>query len=548
MAQHSRTPRRGANPPARRVRRPVFTDAPRELVVIAQPEAIAHVAAAAAAPPAALAAAPAPAAALSAVLANAGATMQPLFGIAAPLFPPAPATPGTTAPASPAAGPPGAAPDLAHFYTVYAPDAELDALAAALRGQDTVAAAFIKPPATPPVWRVPATPAAAPVWRVAAAPAAAPPAATPDLNARQEYLDAPPGGVGARAAWLLPGGKGAGVQIIDVEGEWQLTHEDLQANMGGLIGGTPPNDQHWRDHGTAVVGIINGAENGFGITGIAPDATRRVISIFPGGNSASAIRQAADALNPGDIILTELHRPGPRFGFAGRLDQRGFIAIEWWPDDLAAIWYASTRGVLVVEPAGNGGENLDHPIYDANPPPPNGPFPPWWRNPFRRNPLDSNAIVVGAGAPPPGTHGQDHGPDRSRLAFSNWGALIDAQAWGREVTTTGYNDLQGGSEDVWYTDVFSGTSSASPIVVGALASLQGLAKAQDLGPVLPQQARALLRGTGSAQQDGPNGPVAQNIGNRPDIAALFAAIAPAPPTVGRPAGRARGARTRVPTS
>ena len=89
------------------------------------------------------------------------------------------------------------------------------------------------------------------------------------------------------------------------------------------------------------------------------------------------------------------------------------------------------------------------------------------------------AIVVGAGAPPPGTHGRDHGPDRSRLDFSNWGALIDAQGWGREVTTCGYGDLQGGTnEDLWYTDTFSGTSSASPIVTGAIACVQGMAKAQ----------------------------------------------------------------------
>ncbi|MEK8170065.1 hypothetical protein NKH77_10840 [Streptomyces sp. M19] len=43
----------------------------------------------------------------------------------------------------------------------------------------------------------------------------------------------------------------------------------------------------------------------------------------------------------------------------------------------------------------------------------------------------------GAGAPPPGTHGRDHGPDRSRLEFSNYGMRLDAQGWGREVTTTG---------------------------------------------------------------------------------------------------------------
>jgi hypothetical protein len=50
-----------------------------------------------------------------------------------------------------------------------------------------------------------------------------------------------------------------------------------------------------------------------------------------------------------------------------------------------------------------------------------------------------------------------HGPDRSRLDFSKFGKAVDVQGWGREVTTCGYGDLQGGNnEDFWYTDQFSG--------------------------------------------------------------------------------------------
>jgi len=129
--------------------------------------------------------------------------------------------------------------------------------------------------------------------------------------------------------------------------------------------------------------------------------------------------------------------------------------------------------------------------------------------------------VVGAGAPPPGTHGRDNGPDRSRLDFSNWGALIDAQGWGREVTTCGYGDLQGGTnEDLWYTDTFSGTSSASPIITGTIACLQGMAKAKGRPVLTPAQVRNCLRSTGSHQQDAPGRPATQRIGNRPDLRAL----------------------------
>ena len=59
---------------------------------------------------------------------------------------------------------------------------------------------------------------------------------------------------------------------------------------------------------------------------------------------------------------------------------------------------------------------------------------------------------------------------RSRIFFSNYGKIVNVQAWGWHVTTLGYGDAQGdASEDRWYTLRFSGTSSASPIVTGAVA-------------------------------------------------------------------------------
>jgi hypothetical protein len=214
-------------------------------------------------------------------------------------------------------------------------------------------------------------------------------------------------------------------------------------------------------------------------------------------------------------MLLEIHRPGPNATGAG---QFGFIAIEWWPDDFDAIRYASSKGVIVVEAAGNGSQNLDDPVYSVRP----AGFPASWRNPFNRANRDSGAILVGAGAPPPNTHGRDWGPDRSRLDFSNYGASIDAQGWGREVTSTGYGDLQGGtSHDQWYTDQFSGTSSASPIVVGTLGCVQGALRAAGRIPLTPARARDLLRTTGSPQQDALGRPAMQRIGNRPNLRQLI---------------------------
>lgn len=394
-------------------------------------------------------------------------------------------------------------PDPSKFYKVDADDGRLDALAAALAAEGAVEAAYVKPPASPAAFLNDASPA----------PEEAPPA-TPDFTGRQGYLNAAPGGVDARWAWTQGGGRGVNVNIIDVEGAWRFSHEDLQASQGGVVGGVQSGEIGWRNHGTAVIGVFGGDLNATGITGIAPAAVTTAHSIFgPGNGSAAAIRAAASRMRAGDILLIELHRPGPRFNFAGRDDQRGYIAVEWWPDDFAAILFATSRGVIVVEAGGNGAENLDDPIYNNRP----SGFPTTWRNPFNRANPDCGAVIVGAGAPPT----LNFGPDRSRLDFSNFGACVDAQGWGRDVCTTGYGDLQGGgNEDLWYTATFSGTSSASPVVVGALACVQGILRNRGATLLTPTRARQVLRATGSPQTDAPGRPASQRIGNRPDIRAI----------------------------
>jgi hypothetical protein len=453
--------------------------------------------------------------ALERVLRKHGAAARPLFGL-----PESRARRRTSlARRAGAAG----VPDISVYYRVDAPDERLDEMAGELRRLEVVQTAYVKPPSEPPVFK-----------EAAPAPGDAPPA-TADFLSRQGYLDRAPGGVDARFAWRLEGGRGRDVRIIDIEGAWRFSHEDLAENQGGLVGGMQSDSLGWRNHGTAVVGEFGGDSNSFGVTGICPDANVSAIAIFGGLGSAAAVRTAADRLRPGDILLIELHRPGPRHGFEPRDDQSGYVAIEWWPDDFDAIRYATSKGVLVVEAAGNGGEDLDDPIYDV----PQEGFPAGWTNPYDRVNRDCGAIVVGAGAPPPGTHGRDHGPDRSRLDFSNYGACVDAQSWGREVTTCGYGDLQGGEdEDLWYTDQFSGTSSASPIVVGVAGCVQGHLRSLGREPLTPGRMRDCFRATGSPQQDAEGRPASERIGNRPNLreAISFALASDAPPVTERAAG------------
>jgi hypothetical protein len=91
------------------------------------------------------------------------------------------------------------------------------------------------------------------------------------------------------------------------------------------------------------------------------------------------------------------------------------------------------------------------------------------------------------------------------------------------VTTTGYGDLQSGrNEDRWYTGSFAGTSSATPIVAGALACVQGVHSAHLFDERLtPSTARRLLRETGTPQTDAPGRPATQHIGNRPSLGQLI---------------------------
>lgn len=432
---------------------------------------------------------------LEGVLTDAEATIRPLFGTSEDRIKEELETLEPTALVE--------VPNLWVFYQVDAPEERLQDVAGSLMESDAIVAAYVKPPSEPPQ-----------INDMSAAPEE-PPIASPDFLARQGYLGPAPEGIDAFHAWTMSGGLGTGVRIIDLEWNWNFSHEDHRQSSGGIVGGTGNGNS---DHGTAVIGEIGGDDNLFGVTGICPDADLSAVAFsMP---SASAIRMAADRLSAGDVILLEIHRPGPRHNFTSRSDLLGYIAIEWWPDDFAAIRYAVSRGIVVVEAAGNGAEDLDDALYDT----PGPGFPADWSNPFNVANRDSWAIVVGAGAPPEGTHGRDHGPDRSRLDFSNFGSRVDTQGWGREVTTTGYGDLQGGSDpNLWYTDTFGGTSSASPIVVGAIGCTQGVLRASGFPPLSAVPIRDLLRSTGSPQQDHPLRPATERIGNRPDLTQLIPA-------------------------
>jgi subtilisin family serine protease len=324
---------------------------------------------------------------------------------------------------------------------------------------------------------------------------------TPDFTGSQGYVrpaaspTSTTNGIDALYARLFPGGRGAGVKIIDVEQGWNLTHEDLPPVF--FQGGPNRGDSGPWNHGTAVLGMLAAGENGYGITGIAPQSPIGVSSAVSrtcilgfcwwSDDFENAVNRAAAQLSIGDIMVLEQHAPGPDSGLAVdpncNPDQFEFVAMEFWDANFDAIKNATARGIVVVEAAGNGRMDLDSGIYDGK---------------FDRSKRDSGAILVGGGT----------SAGRAPKCWTNFGSRVDLQGWGENVMTLGAtNDtpahpaikVNGGDYNQWYTTAFSGTSSATPIVAGAAADLQGFRKARGLGPFTSVEMRGFLRSTGMAQ-------------------------------------------------
>ena len=79
---------------------------------------------------------------------------------------------------------------------------------------------------------------------------------------------------------------------------------------------------------------------------------------------------------------------GPANGFQPNTQQFGYVPVEYRQAQFEAIsQMISSRDIIVVEAAGNGQQDLDHPIYAGR---------------FNRSMRDSGAIMVGAGNPPSG--------------------------------------------------------------------------------------------------------------------------------------------------
>jgi serine protease len=317
---------------------------------------------------------------------------------------------------------------------------------------------------------------------------------TPDFTDQQTYAGPAPVGFGFDEAGRWPGGDGANVAIADIEYGWDPEHEDLDHLPEDYAWGWASG--YYAYHGTAVLGELAGGDNGYGVTGMAPQADVFVVSPYTDAgvySIAAALDGAASLLDAGDVILIEQQS----FAFGN------YAPVSADPAVFDAIAAAVSKGIVVVEAGGNGGQDLDDPKWEG------------W---FDRTIRDSGAILVGGGASP-------YSGITPRAWYtwgSSYGSRVDVQGWYDSIVTT--NDstmadlfLPGGDDRQGYTSYFGGTSGASPMVAAAAAVANSIAWELWGAPWDPYDLRAALSSTGSPQ------PVtdSHHIGPQPDLRRLL---------------------------
>lgn len=178
---------------------------------------------------------------------------------------------------------------------------------------------------------------------------------TPDFSGTQFYLASAPGGFGVAGLRDMPGGRGEGVRILDIQYSWNINHEDLpfddERRPFVYERGVDPFPADQGSHGTACIGMLLGVENGFGITGICPDAEIGLINPVDNNSDyklAAAIDSATSLLERGDIMHIQQQARGINREIAA-------LPPEWEPAVFDAVQRAVAKGIVVIEPAGNGG-------------------------------------------------------------------------------------------------------------------------------------------------------------------------------------------------
>ncbi|WP_434518959.1 S8 family serine peptidase [Pseudomonas sp. NFX1] len=280
---------------------------------------------------------------------------------------------------------------------------------------------------------------------------------TPDYEALQRYLNEPDSsakGLNIRNAWQA-GVLGRGVRVHFSDGGLYANHEDLRGNPRLKV--IPPTVDSEPDHGTASVGVLLAHDNGLGMTGICHAA-----ELFLYDNRAYDARGYSQTLKK----LLAYARAGDIVG-VNRQTANVNVLGTFLPSLHDRTWWDVTRslterGAVVLNAASNGTSVADQ---NARTTQGYGVDLEQWR--YFDDHGDANAILVGA------CHSWDGKPH----SYSNYNYRYRMlNAWGDSVATLGYGALQDkNGHDRDYTSTYGGTSSATPMVTGALALIQSYA-------------------------------------------------------------------------
>jgi subtilisin family serine protease len=288
----------------------------------------------------------------------------------------------------------------------------------------------------------------------AAAPAAAPAVPLTELQWDMAMINAP-------EAHAVTTGAGVTVGIIDTGVD--AAHPDLAANFDHELSRNfthdmpdidgpcevttciDPADVDEGGHGTHVAGTVAAADNGFGITGVAPDAT--IVNLRAGQDSGyfflwetvSALTYAADAGI--DVVNMSFYTDPWLYNCASRDDYvsgrrlRSEVEEQAFAREriLAATAYADAADVTMVAAAGNGFTDLAAPTREDR------SSPDYPAGSERRRVVTSNCLDLPSEAPEV-ISVSSVGPSTTKADYSNYGLgaveLAAPGGWFRDLIGT----------------------------------------------------------------------------------------------------------------
>lgn len=247
--------------------------------------------------------------------------------------------------------------EIARYYQISVAESAAEGLATHLRDVGQIETVYVKPAVESPLapfcddaLELPATPLF---------PALGP---IPYFRPPQSYLDVLRGG--DAAAWHLSNGRGADVRTIDSEGGWQLTHVDLHQNLGGRVGRTAIHDVNCATMARPYWARCRATTTGSALSGSPPTQLfwpSRTTGPGRPARSSSPPRGCAPAASCCSRCIDPDHTSASMPVTISRATSRSSGS----PDDFLAITRVRSTGILVVEAAGNGAQDLDDPLYST---------------------------------------------------------------------------------------------------------------------------------------------------------------------------------------